>query len=56
MINAKGLVNSKRNAEDGYILFGSLKHFTEDILNDVCASNNQYGFGGRHFIIFFNPG
>ena len=53
-INAKGLITSSRDEDDGYVLFGSSYYFMHQIQSDVHAFTSEYGFGGRHFIIFYD--
>ena len=54
-INACGLLNSKRNRNDGCVLVGSQStNENGELLNDVVIEGEECGIGPRHFIIKYN--
>jgi FHA domain len=57
MINACGLVGSKRNKSDGCTIIGSQEKGVNGVneeVNDFVISNMDTGIGKRHMVIKYN--
>lgn len=55
MINAQGLVGSKRNKSDGCTIIGSQDaSLSGEVFNDFVISNADTGIGKRHMVIKYS--
>lgn len=55
MINAQGLVGSKRNKSDGCTIIGSQDaNVSGEVFNDFVISNADTGIGKRHMVIKYS--
>ena len=54
VMNAGGLIDSKRAVKDGKAYFGTYAGNDPDKINDYVVSSEEKGFGSRHFMIEYN--
>jgi hypothetical protein len=55
MINAQGLVGSRRNKCDGCTIIGHQQHnVSGEVYNDYVIPNTDQGIGARHMVIKYS--
>ena len=62
LITPTGYANSKRNAKDGIVFFGTMVNGnpnSKDLIKisqvDYVITSGEHGFGDKHFCIFWDP-